>query len=140
MPDTGLGFGLGSLVGFSRQGKGESSPALVTFATGIRWIFGVCSAINSGTAGGCPHPAASSPGRAKLREGSDGLESDLARLTRELDAARAEIEQMRQRQAATDAVLGIIAASPADPQPVFQAIVESAARLCGAEFCFFDRF
>ena len=55
------------------------------------------------------------------------LEQRLSQRTRELDEAL-------QRQAATSEVLSIIRQSPADAQPVFDAIVESAARLCDAIF------
>ncbi|MGB9016234.1 MAG: GAF domain-containing protein, partial [Pseudolabrys sp.] len=61
-----------------------------------------------------------------LVSGAD-LQGQLEQRTRELDEAL-------QQQAATSEVLGIIRRSPADAQPVFGAIVQSAAHLCGAIF------
>jgi signal transduction histidine kinase len=55
------------------------------------------------------------------------LQVQLDRRTRELDEALAH-------QVATNEVLSVIRRSPADAQPVFDAIVQSAARLCGANF------
>ena len=53
-------------------------------------------------------------------------------LQEQLDRRTRELEEALQRQAATSEVLSIIRRSPADAQPVFDAIVQSAARLCGA--------
>jgi len=54
-------------------------------------------------------------------------ETDVAQLTYERDEA---LEQL----AATSDVLKIISSSPGELQPVFQAMLENAVRICGAKF------
>ena len=54
-------------------------------------------------------------------------EMKVARLTHELKEA---LEQ----QSATSEVLRVISGYPGDPQPVFQAMLKNAVRLCDAEF------
>src|SRR5262245_53139594 len=51
-----------------------------------------------------------------------------------LDQRTRERDEVLQQQEATSEVLSIIRRSPADAQPVFDAIVQSASRLCGAIF------
>lgn len=54
------------------------------------------------------------------------------RLFNELEARNRDLTDALERQTATGEVLGIIASSPTDVQPVFQSILASALRLCGA--------
>ena len=58
---------------------------------------------------------------------SDDLHQIVADLQRKLDEALA-------REAAVADVLGVINSSPGNLQPVFEAILEKAVRLCGATY------
>ncbi|RZU00633.1 GAF domain-containing protein [Rivibacter subsaxonicus] len=49
------------------------------------------------------------------------------------------LAQAKEQQAATSEILRLISRSPADVQPVFDAIVAHALRLCGASFAFVMR-
>ena len=55
-------------------------------------------------------------------------------LERQLALAQRELSETREQQAATDEVLGIIANSPGELEPVFQAILANATRICEAKF------
>ena len=63
----------------------------------------------------------------QLRESYANLEQKVEERTRELSKS---LEQ----QTATSEILRVISSSPTDAQPVFDVIVESAIRLCGARY------
>ena len=68
------------------------------------------------------------------------LRQTVAELRRELEARTTERDEALAREAAIAEVLQVINSSPGDLAPVFDAMLEKAARLCGAGFGILDGF
>jgi two-component system, NtrC family, sensor kinase len=60
------------------------------------------------------------------------LKKELQRVSEELQSCKRERDEATEQQAATSEILGVIASSPTDIQPVLHVVAENAARLCEA--------
>jgi len=77
---------------------------------------------------------------AVLDDALSDLRRTVAALEQKLKERTAERDEALAQKTATSEILRVISRSPTDVQPVFEAIVASAARVCEAEFSAVARF
>src|SRR5688500_11941777 len=78
--------------------------------------------------------------KAELAAQVEASRKSLARGMAKAARLQKTMAETQQREAATREILRVISASPSDAQPVFEAIVAHAARICDAEFSAVVRF
>jgi two-component system, NtrC family, sensor kinase len=74
-----------------------------------------------------------------VKEASSTTQS-YSELKTEVESLRQAMTETLEQQRATAGILRVISSSPTDLQPVFNAIVESATRLCGASVGYLFQF
>jgi GAF domain-containing protein len=76
----------------------------------------------------------------EARQQQDATAIENVRLLNELRQRTHDLSESLEQQTTTSEILRVISGSPTDVQPIFDAIVRSASRLCGGEYAIVTRY